>query len=471
MKIKNLSINKRIASVVVAVGFSLCAKASADIISYNQSGAKLSNGMDATLYFTTGTGDNDMAYISFGEGGVGYVYNKDIQYYDFCSNNDYMEVSGDMLVNKNDAYLYQEPIFDNQKIVGSLDKNSIVHVLAKNQDGWYAVINDKYQTGFIYESYLERIDERKDNLIETIRMAKITGNNVNVRSGPSTKDSIIGFCDVTDCFKVIDYSNDWYMIDYLGKTGYVSKKYVKEINVDSKELKIKKQVYLKRDSSFYNLDGTYMITLPKYQNAFVLEEVGDYYKVKVDGIVGYIEKNNTKNLSSRCVVIDLSRQILRVFENNNEIMRAHIITGGETMQTNIGCFKIGHRVPNYQLTPTAFVKYWMQFDGNIGIHDASWQSDKNYADVASNAYSNFSKGKGKTYPSSHGSHGCNNMKEMDASFVYHTIKVGDNVLVIGPNDLIKNNIISKNNELMIMKAFIENNDYSKEKVKKLTYSL
>ena len=63
------------------------------------------------------------------------------------------------------------------------------------------------------------------------------------------------------------------------------------------------------------------------------------------------------------------------------------------------------------------------------------------------------------------------MKEMDASFVYHTIKVGDNVLVIGPNDLIKNNIISNNNELMIMKAFIENNDYSEEKVKKSTYSL
>ena len=115
------------------------------------------------------------------------------------------------------------------------------------------------------------------------------------------------------------------------------------------------------------------------------------------------------------------------------------------MQTQIGCFKIGHKLMDYWLTDNNHVDYWIQYDGNRGIHDASWQKDMYYYDVANIAYENYSKGKGTTYPFKHGSHGCDNMMLKDVIEVYRLINVGDNVLVIGPNDLIKNRIISENN--------------------------
>lgn len=48
---KNLQMRKRILSVVLAMGFSLCPEMSlADIISYNSSGARLKNGTEAKLF-------------------------------------------------------------------------------------------------------------------------------------------------------------------------------------------------------------------------------------------------------------------------------------------------------------------------------------------------------------------------------------------------------------------------------------
>ena len=45
-----------------------------------------------------------------------------------------------------------------------------------------------------------------------VRMGKLKGNNVNVRLTPSTKDNnVIGFADKSDCFRILDYSNNWYI--------------------------------------------------------------------------------------------------------------------------------------------------------------------------------------------------------------------------------------------------------------------
>ena len=470
---RNLKINKRIASFVVALGFTLCPmKSLADFISYNSSGAKVYGDIPATLYFTTGNNDDDYAYVSFKDK-IGYVTNKDVNYYDFCSNNEFTEINTNMYINNNQAYLYQEPKFDNEKVLSLLPNNSKVYVIAQNKSGWSVILTEDYQTGFVYSKYL--YDPNKEvNVIpmhqevEGIHVAKITGNNVNIRNGASTKNDIIGFADKTDKFKILNQVGDWYLIDYLGQNGYVYKDYVLDTHVPEDEFTVQKMVYLNTDSTLYrDTNGTYLSTLPKYQNAFVLDEVNGYYKVNVDGVTGYINKRNTKNLTKRCVVVDLSRQTLKVFKNGEEVYRARIISGRESMQTSIGCFKVGHKMTNYQLTPSNFVKYWIQFNGNIGIHDASWQNSKNFTEVGQAAYNSFTKGNGKTYPAKHGSHGCTNMMEIDASRVYDLVRVNDNVLVIGPNDLVRDNIISKLSDIDLGNI----NDIDRPKVKKLTYYL
>ena len=296
----------------------------------------------------------------------------------------------------------------------------------------------------------------QEDYIETVRMAKITGNNVNIRSNPSTRSDIIGFADVTDYFEIIDEVDDWYQIKYLNTTAYVTKRYARETYIEKENLNFRSIVYLTCESTFYrDLSFNQYTTLPQYQNAFVISETSGYYKVMVDGVVGYIRKSDTRSLSNTCVIIDLSRQMLRVYKNTKEVGRYHIISGRESMQTRLGCFRIGHKLTDYQLTPDNFVHYWIQYDGNIGIHDASWQKDSNYTYVTNHAYSRFGRGNGRCYPDKYGSHGCDNMRESDAREVYNLVHKNDNVLVIGPNNLIRLRLISD----IINEYFLANSEY------------
>ena len=441
MKIKNFKWNKkRLLSLLVIGGITLGSIGNAEILSYN-SDVYTKDGDPAKIYFSKVIDGMKYAYISSGNM-VGFVYEDDLYMNNAIPNNYFIEDNESISVVVDTAYLYQTPNINDNKRVGIVHKNDVVDIMARTNDGWYIVYINGI-SGFMHESsFIEKNNE------ETVTVAKITGNNVRVRYSPTTKgDNIIGFCDVTDSFKIIGKDNDWYIIDYLGYTGYVYEKYVKEIDVNKNDLEYTRNAYLKQDSYFCtDLNTNYGITLPAYQNVCIISEVGDYYKVNVDGVIGYILKNHIGRLTKTNVVVDLGRQILKVFKDGKEIFRAHIISGRKSMQTQVGCFKIGHMEENYQLTPDYNVEYWIQYDDNRGIHEADeWQLPEYYDKVAENAYENFARGHAKTYPFNYGSHGCDNMQGVDAAEVYRLMHVGDNVLIIEPNNLIKDHIISKIN--------------------------
>ena len=219
-------------------------------------------------------------------------------------------------------------------------------------------------------------------------------------------------------------------------------------------------IYLTWESNLYkSVNGEFLTTLPMYQNVFVINETGDYYKVYVDGIVGYINKTNTKEITTNCAVVDLGRQIIKIYYGTNEVYRAHIISGRKDMPSDMGYYTIGHHMRDYQLTPDHMVSFWMQYNGNEGLHDASWQTKKNFNEVCTNAYERYGNGTARTYPNSHGSHGCINLKYEDATVIFDLLKNNDHVLVIGPNNLIKDNLLSKNrikiDELLDLKYQLE----------------
>ncbi len=338
-------------------------------------------------------------------------------------------------------------------IVGSAYKGDEFELISIN-DGW-CLINYYGTNAYISAKYAEEITSNEiiNNVVNTdqnksqVNMAKITGNNVNVRSSAdSNANNVIGFADITDYFTIIDKQGDWYVIDYLGKTGYISSKYVKETLINAEDTKTISMVYLTCSSYFYkDTNGTYLTTLPEAQLAEVIKQEGKYYRVRVDGVIGYIEKNNTKKLTDRFIASFLGRQICKVYKDNKEVYRAHIISGRKGMETDPGKYKIGHMLKDYQLTPDKRVNYWIQYHGNEGFHDAYWQVSKksnNFVKVAKDAYERFSRGKDLAYPTSHGSHGCDNLQEEDASVIYSILRVGDDVLIILPNTMVRDNIIS-----------------------------
>ena len=215
--------------------------------------------------------------------------------------------------------------------------------------------------------------------------------------------------------------------------------------------KIQKMVYLKCESGFYSdTNGSYMSTLPINQYAAIIKEENDYYKVRIDGVIGYIRISDTKRLTNTFIVSDLSRQIVKVFKNNEEVYRAHIISGRKSMQTDLGKYKIGHKIKGYQLTSTNYVNYWMQYNGNEGYHDAQWQKDRYFVEVAKDAYERFSQGISRTYPLNHGSHGCDNLMLIDAEKIFNIINVGDDVLIIVSNNFVKDDLISRREKVKIL---------------------
>lgn len=438
MKARSFRWNKKkVLSLLMASGITLCNIGNAEIYSYNYD-VKLKDGRDAKLYFSKKIGDINYAYISSGNM-VGFIYEDEVIMNNNRTNNYFIEDNSSIPIVSDVAYMYQTPEIDDIKVVGVLNKDTVVDIIAKTNDGWYCVYANGI-SGFMHESSF--IKKNNENMITVLKPKK---NNVNVRYSATTeKDNIIGFADTSDTFKIIGKEDNWYIIDYLGEYGYIRDDLAKEIEMSKTDLEYTRIAYLSEETYFnIDLNNNYGTYLPAYQNVKIIDEINDYYKVNVDGVIGYISKNKVKRLSHTCVVVDLARQVLKVFKNGNEIFRAHIISGRESLQTQIGCFKIGHKVKGYQLTPENYVDYWIQYDDNRGIHDASWQSDKNFQDVAYHAYENYSNGYGKTYPYKHGSHGCNNMKLTDVMEVYSLVNVNDNVLVIGPNNLIKENLISK----------------------------
>lgn len=466
MKISNFEVNKKkVISLLFALGLCLCPKESLALLSYN-SKEKLSNGQDVKVYFTTGDGPTDYAFVTL-ENQVGYIEN---QYIIFNSvpNYDYEEKSG-TLYTKDNCNMYVEPSW-NSLAIFSFTSNTPINLIAKSYDGWYAVFVNN-QTGFIHENCLT-------NQMNSRKIAKITGNNVNIRSTPEKCKNIIGFCDKTDKFVILGNYGDWYNIDYLGQSSYISSSFVREEMINENDLNYQKAVYLTRDSNFYrDVNGNYLTTLPMYQNAFVIEESGDYLKVMIDGVVGYISKNDTKTISTNFAVVDLGRQIIKVYHGTKEVFRAHIISGRKVLQSDMGYFKIGHHLRDYPLTSDHTVAFWMQYNGDEGIHDADWQKKKYFEEVAIAAYERFTKGMAQTYPSSRGSQGCINLTYEDAMIIFGLLNVGDHVLVIAPNNLVKNNLLSKRtmkvSELLNLKWTVEKLSqektcfYNKIKTKKI----
>ena len=455
---KNTKIDKKkVGSLLLAAGLMITSSlSSADITSYAGVNTTLTDGRPITLYYSN---ESNKSLINL-NGEIGFIDNEYIKDMYFDTNDYFSELNDDDYIKVNYTNVYNDPI--KKEVIGNLEYGTRVHLYAKTVDGYYVVYANNMM-GFVEEACLIENDyEEHISQVTTsnlVNITKITGNNINVRSSPNKGDNIIGFCDITDKFAILDHVDGYYKVDYLGNTGYISDKYVIEDSMDRNILEASSMVYFPKISALYDDDGSIICYLPKYQNLLVIGGVNNYYKVLVDGVVGYVKKNETKELTKTTIVVDLSRQILKVFKNGKEVFRCKVITGAKTDQTRLGCFKIGHHTTNYVFKASGiFNEFWIQFDGNIGIHPADanngegWQKKEYFDKAVADAYDAWSKGYGRTYPNRHGSHGCVNTMIKDTTVIYSLCDIGDNVLVIEQNDLVKNKLISSN--MVLMKKMI-----------------
>ena len=149
------------------------------------------------------------------------------------------------------------------------------------------------------------------------------------------------------------------------------------------------------------------------------EDLASGKKVKRDFVYQYTAASHDGNdYGNSYVEINRTAQHLYLVINGAVVMDTNVVTGnpnnGHT--TPVGAYRITYcqrnatlRGPDY-VTPVA---YWMPFNGDIGLHDATWQS----------AFG------GTRYKDGYGSHGCVNLPLSAAGTIFSYVSTGFPVLM------------------------------------------
>lgn len=116
-----------------------------------------------------------------------------------------------------------------------------------------------------------------------------------------------------------------------------------------------------------------------------------------------------KDYSNSYVEVSIDNQRVWMYVNGECIVDTPVVTGnvGRNMGTRKGIFSLTYKTKNAVLRGADYetpVKYWMPFDGGIGLHDATWRGS-----FGGNIYK------------WNGSHGCVNMPLNAAKTVYENI--------------------------------------------------
>lgn len=126
--------------------------------------------------------------------------------------------------------------------------------------------------------------------------------------------------------------------------------------------------------------------------------------------------NHENDIGNTYVEINLTNQYLWFYKSGKIITQGDVVTGNVSRgnATPQGTYTLNYKQKNATLRGANYnsdVKYWMPFNMNIGIHDASWR--KSFG--------------GNIYQTS-GSHGCVNAPEYLAKNIFENIEPGTPII-------------------------------------------
>lgn len=119
-----------------------------------------------------------------------------------------------------------------------------------------------------------------------------------------------------------------------------------------------------------------------------------------------------KDIGSSYVEIDLGKQHLYLYVDGSIVLESDFVSGNASRgwNTPAGVFGLTYKTRNAVLRGETYetpVSYWMPFNGNIGMHDATWRSSFG----------------GDIYQTN-GSHGCINLPFDNAKIIYEYLYTG-----------------------------------------------
>ena len=210
------------------------------------------------------------------------------------------------------------------KKIGSLYKGDRVEILDRS-GAWYKIKKGSLQ-GYVHGDYIVLEDTGQSSPPPTSgqdpkpgktdpapppsddrRYGIVTASSLNVRSGPSTKNHIVGMVVKGTKLTILGTQGSWYRISLNGKDGYVHGNYVKletsknETTPPPANTVIGKATVTASSLNVRNGAGTShkkIGSLTKGKQVELLEKTGSWYKIKYGSGTGYVHGNYLKLNSS-----------------------------------------------------------------------------------------------------------------------------------------------------------------------------
>jgi cell wall-associated NlpC family hydrolase len=110
-------------------------------------------------------------------------------------------------------------------IVYTIEQNERIVILEKVNEEWYRIVYRGVE-GYVAAMYLKDVltAENFD------AVGKVTGDDVLMRSAPSTSGSILGSTNAGDIVTIIGINSGWYKVKYAGETGYIRSDFIAVID-------------------------------------------------------------------------------------------------------------------------------------------------------------------------------------------------------------------------------------------------
>jgi len=293
------------------------------------------------------------------------------------------------------------------KLISDCEKD--YEVLYKGQ---ICYVNKEY----VYESTLDDYTYEVDSK-DIIVAEKLT----EIKEDNNANSNTIGTLKEKESLKVNGEKDGYFEVIYKDNLAYVDMN-----DVTYKQI-FEKSGYALKNSNIYSsstLDNS-IADINELEFVKIYNEENDTYYVEANGIMGYMSKSDIQLLSDKYIVVDISDQIVEMYDNNELLLSSSVVTGKPPKNsTPTGVYYIGdgkneitdHRYlvgPNYK----SYVDYMMKFTGNIGFHDSERGIDDR---GTSHGWRNYEDYGGDTYLSN-GSHGCVNMPNEAAETMYNIV--------------------------------------------------
>ena len=106
----------------------------------------------------------------------------------------------------------------NFPIVAEIPNGEAVTILSE-QNGWYRVVTSNGTYGWVARQFVR--------FLNATGVVTTQGGNLNMRNGPSVGSPIVGSVPNGTVVEIIGLRGDWYEIWSQGRTGYVSRQFVR----------------------------------------------------------------------------------------------------------------------------------------------------------------------------------------------------------------------------------------------------